>query len=250
MNILTFDIETSPHLSYHWRRWQENIPYQNTIEESETLCWAAKWFGEKKVMSSTRWNDGQDAMMEGIWELLDEADVVVGFNSQKFDIKRVNSEFVLRGWAPPSPYKQVDLLLKCRQQFGFSSNRLKDILKRLGLSMKLEDNANMELWMDVVNRELKGAQKRMDKYCQQDVRSTEELYEYILGWIKGHPNWALFLDDTKGKPTCPNCGSDHVTKKGVETTKIRKYQRYQCQSCGAYHRGRRSIEPVGSEVLA
>lgn len=224
---------------------------ENTIDESRTICWAAKWFGKPKVEFAAEWKQGEEYVIDRMWELLDEADVVVGFNSNKFDIKKVNTSFIENGMAPPSPYKKIDLLLQARKHFGWSANRLKNILTRLGLTPKLEDNANMKLWMDVYWGE-KEAQKRMQEYNIQDTLSTEELYEHMLGWIQPHPNWGLWMDDMHGSPICPNCGSDHIHKRGFETTKVRKYQRYQCQSCGAYHRGRKSLgnNAVDNGVLA
>jgi len=246
MKILTFDIETSPHLSFHWRRWQENIPYQNTIEESSTLCWAAKWLDEDDVMFMSEWDDGFEPMMREMWELLEEADAVIGFNSDKFDIKRVNSEFLRLGWTPPSPYAKIDLFKQAKKHFAFSSNRLKDLLVELGLTPKLESNANMKLWMDVYFREAP-ALKRMKNYNIQDVKSTEEFYDYMLGWIDPHPNWGLYVDDDN--PTCPNCGSTEMKKHKIRRTKVRKYQQWQCQGCGSYHRGRKSLETADG-VLA
>ena len=245
MRILTFDIETSPHLSFHWRRWQENIPKQNTVVESETLCWSAKWYGSKKkdVMAMASWIDGHEAMIQGIWELLDEADVVVGFNSNKFDVKKLNAEFLRYGIGAPSPYMKVDLLLQVKKHFNFSSNRLKDLLKELGLTPKLEDNANMQLWMDVVYAEKKSAQNRMLAYCKQDVVSTEEFYTYMLGWIDPHPNWGLFVNDVSDpdNPVCPNCGGRHMVKHKKRYTKVNSYMQWHCNDCGKYSRGRRSL---------
>jgi hypothetical protein len=128
MKILILDIETSPHLSWHWGRWKQNIPHKQTVTESAVLCWAAKWYGQKKVHFGSRWYDGHEYMMEKLWLLMDEADVVVGYNSKKFDVKRINSEFIRLGWEQPSPYDQVDLLLQVRKHFAFSSNRLDDVL--------------------------------------------------------------------------------------------------------------------------
>ena len=243
MKILTFDIETSPHLSFHWRRWQENIPKANTVAESQTICWAAKWFGEKGVMAMSEWKDGHEAMIEGIWHLLDEADVVVGFNSNKFDIKKVNTEFLRYGLQAPSPFMKIDLLLQTRKHFNFSSNRLKDLLKELELTPKLEDNANMELWMDVVYGKKKSQQNRMLAYCKQDVKSTEEFYEYLLGWIDPHPNWGLFVDDVADgeRPVCPNCGGRHLVKHKKRYTKLKAYQQWHCKSCGKYSKGRKAL---------
>lgn len=243
MRILTFDIETSPHLSFHFGRWNQNIPAGNTVEESRMICWAAKWYGEKEVMCMTEWEDGQDAMLTGIWELLDEADVVIGFNSDKFDIKRVNAEFLEANWPAPSPYQRIDLLKQARKHFAFSSNRLKDLLEKLGLTPKLEQFAGMKLWIDVAYHRAKRAQNRMRKYNIQDVKSTEEFYDYMLGWIDPHPNWGHFADDVSDpdNPVCPNCGEQDMSPHKKRYTKVTSYMQWHCGSCGKYARGRKAL---------
>jgi len=250
MKILTLDVETCPHLSYHFGRWQQNIPPENTVSESRVICWAAKWHGKKGVMFGAEWKSGE--FMDDLWHLLDEADVVVGFNQKKFDIRRINTEFLRAGTQPPSPYEQVDLLQQVKKHFGFSSNRLKHLLKELGLSQKLEENVGMKLWVDVAQGDPR-AQSHMEKYNKQDVKSTEEFYDFLLGWISGHPNHGLYVEDVDNDtPVCPNCGSTDLHKHKVRRTKVRKYQQYQCQDCGSYSRGRKSLTTVAESghVLA
>lgn len=246
MNILTVDVETSPHLSFHWRRWNENIPPEFTIAESRIISWAAKWYDKKKVMHRDIWQDGLDLFHEDLWNLLDEADVVVSYNGKKFDIKRINAEFLEHGMDPPSPFAQVDLFVQAKRHFNFSSNKLKHLLKRLGLTPKLEDGVDMQLWIDCVYKEDWNAQKLMKKYNIQDVKSTEALYEYMLGWLDQHPNWGVYVEDvTSDTPVCPNCGGTHLVKHKVRRTTTRVYQQYQCQDCGKYSRGRKNIGTKG-----
>jgi hypothetical protein len=144
MKILLIDIETSPHLSWHFGRWKQNIPAKHTLKESRVLCWAAKWYGTKRTYFMSRWGHGHEAMLQGVWKMMDEADVVIGYNSKKFDVKRLNSEFIRLGWEQPSPYEQVDLLQQVKKHFAFSANRLDDVLTELGLENK-QSNSGMEL---------------------------------------------------------------------------------------------------------
>ena len=244
MKLLVLDIETSPHLSFHWRRFKENIPPEFTVSESHVISWSAKWLGEKKVMFMSEWTHGRKTMLKGMYKLLNEADGVVHFNGKSFDIKRLSADFLRQGWGPPSPFDQVDLFLQTKRHFAFSSNRLKHLLKELGLTPKLEDNGDMSLWIGVYNKD-KACQKRMEKYNKQDVLSTEELYYYMLGWLDLHPNWGLYVDDINvDKPTCPNCG-DRVHKHKYRYTKVRKYIQYKCSGCGKYSRGRKNVGPKG-----
>lgn len=245
MKILIVDIETSPHLSWHWGRWKQNIPHKQTVKESRLLCWAAKWYGQKRVYFNSSWTHGKEFMLRTLWELMDEADVVMGYNSKKFDVKRINSEFIRMGWEQPSPYEQIDLLLQVRKHFGLSSNKLDDVLSELGLENK-QSNSGFDLWIDVMDGKRK-AQAEMKSYNMQDVRVTEDLYENIKGWITPHPNWGLFINDDD--PVCITCGSQNVVKHKVRRTKVRVYQQYHCNDCGAYARGRKSLTTAAEGVL-
>lgn len=247
MKMLTIDIETSPHISAHFGRWNQNIPATHTLEEGRVICYAARWMHEEDTFFDAEWLNKK--WLKDLWALLDEADVVIGYNSKKFDVKRINSEFLRCGMTPPSPYQQIDLFQQVRKHFSFSSNKLRDVLGELGLSPKLEEDVNFDLWMDILGCNIKHtvdeARAIMQGYNIQDVDSTVELYDFLLGWINPHPNWGLYLNDESGTIICPNCGSDNVVKKGVEHTQVRTYQRYKCKACGSHHRGRRNIGTPG-----
>lgn len=251
MKILILDIETTPHLSWHWRRWNENIPPSFTVEESRVLCWAAKWYGKKKIHFAGEWQDGSLNMLTRMWSLMDEADVIIGYNSRRFDVKRLNADFLRAGLGQPSPFQQVDLLQQVKKHFAFSSNKLQSILLELGLEGKAE-TGGMTLWMDVMagSREAKSAMKA---YNKTDVVRTEELYDTIRGWIDPHPNWGLYVDDLgSDNPTCPNCGGHNMRRHKKRPTKVGLYQQWQCHDCGAYKRGRKNLKEGGTDngVLA
>ena len=183
-------------------------------------------------------------MLDQMWTLLDEADVVVGYNSKKFDIKRLNAEFVKRGWDSPSPYQQIDLYQQCKKNFAFSSNRLDDVLDELGLKQKLPTEG-MALWMRVMEGE-RLAQKQMKNYNVQDVEVTEALYEHIRQWITPHPNMGLYVDDEGcDSPACRTCGEHEMVRHKKRPTSVGLYQQWHCQNCGAYHRGRKNLKPGG-----
>jgi len=244
--ILVLDIETRPHLSFHWGRWQQNIPKANTVEESTILCCAYKWLGQKKVAATSSYYDGFEDMMQNIWDVLNACDAVVHYNGSKFDIRRINTEFLKLGWEQPDPYAQIDLIKTIRKHFAFSSNRLGDVLGELGLEEK--GNPEYSLWLRCIKGEKK-AWDEMIKYNKQDVTITEELYLTVRGWISNHPNMGLFVDDTEGLPICTNCQSHNVVRKGVERTRVRTYQRYRCTDCGHPMKGRRQLSPTGEGVL-
>lgn len=246
MKILLLDIESSPHLAYVWKLWgQDYINYGNLLETGQVLCWAAKWFGEKEVMFDSVYHSGQEAMLEGIYNLLDEADVVIHYNGSRFDIPYLNKEFLELGITPPSPYKQIDLFKTAKRQFKFVSNKLDDVADQLGLKGK-KSHEGFQLWVKCMAED-PAAWKVMEAYNKQDVRVLEQVYKRFLPWIKGHPNAGLFKEKVD-RPTCSTCGSTKVHMRGHTRTNTGVYHRYQCQLCGTWSRAR-TMEKVSKEGL-
>lgn len=238
MKILHLDIETAPNKVYAWGLWKQNIAINQIVEPGYTMCWSAKWHGKRDVMFSSVFDEKPRQMVKSVHKLLDDADVVVHYNGQRFDVPKLNSEFLFFEMDPPSQYKQLDLLKTTRQQFGFASNKLDYVTQHLEIGAKVK-HLGMDLWRDCMDGCPK-AWKTMKRYNIQDVRLLEKYYNRILPWIKNHPNWGVYVDASR--PTCRNCGSQKVIKKGIERTNTYQYQRYKCRSCGTPLRGRRSIE--------
>lgn len=233
MKILHLDIETAPHRVYCWGLWDQNIGLNQIEEAGYTLCWSAKWHGERKVMFSGLQRESHNEMIQGAYDLLEEADAVVHYNGTKFDIPTLNKEFILLGLDPPAGFKEIDLLKIARHRFRFPSNKLDYVAQALGLGSK-HKHIGMGLWKGCMEGDKK-SWKTMEAYNKQDVRLLEKVYLKMLPWIKTHPNYGLYMDSKR--PVCKNCGASDVIKKGFEYTTVGKYQRYKCADCGTPMRG-------------
>jgi DNA polymerase elongation subunit (family B) len=211
MKILIVDLETMPMLSYHWQRWKENISLPQTVNEGYLASWAAKWYGEDTIMYDGLNNYNMEMEDEkfvagSLWKLFHEADCIVTFNGDRFDIKVANTAFVRHGLTPPSPYKSVDLFKQIKKHFRLSSNSLKSAANFFQLEQKL-DNSGWKLWIDCVHKE-PTAWTKMEKYNRQDIVVTEALYERILGWLSNHPNHNMYKEESADAGYhCPNCSS-------------------------------------------
>ena len=236
MKILHLDIETAPNKAYVWGLWGQNISINQIEEPGYTLCWAAKWDHKKQIMFSNLRDEGEDNLIHRIWNLMNEADAIVHYNGNKFDIPVLNWEFALADLPPPDPSHQIDLYRVVKRNFKIPSYKLDYVAQQFGLGQKVH-HKGMELWKECMDGDEK-AWKEMAKYNKQDVRLLPRLYRKLLPWIKNHPNHALFVDDTN--QMCPNCGSHDIIKKGTETTASQAYQRYRCKSCGTPLRGKLS----------
>jgi DNA polymerase elongation subunit (family B) len=241
MKLLHIDIETAPHIAAVWGLWDQNINLSRLMKPGYTLCWAAKWHGDDKVMYSSIM-DGHKAMVKQIHKLMSEADVICHYNGDKFDIPTLNKEFVLMKLPPPAPSKHVDLLKVVRARFRLASNKLEFVAKTLGLGNK-QETKGFELWIDCMARNAESF-KQMEKYNKQDVVLLEKLYDRLLPWIPSPANLAVGAS----KPTCPSCGSHHVHSRGTARTRTAEFQRYQCNKCGSWFRSTKRTGKSSSYV--
>lgn len=241
MKILLLDIECAPNLATVWGIWQQNIALNQLLESSYTLCYAAKWYGEKKIMFDSVYKTDRKAMLKSIHKLMDEADAIVHYNGNRFDIPMLNKEFLEAGMPPPSPAKHIDLLQTSRSKFRFVSNKLDYIAQRLGLGKKTAHEGH-ELWLKVMNND-KSAWKRMEEYNRNDVVLLEKVYDKFKGWISNHPNHNHFSEER----VCPSCASHKVQQRGYAVLTGGKYPRFQCQQCGSWFRGNKKLTTDKSE---
>jgi predicted RNA-binding Zn-ribbon protein involved in translation (DUF1610 family) len=228
------DIETAPNLAFVWGLFKENIHIGRMVDAGYVMCWSAQWLGQRAVMFDSIHRSTPKAMLRGIHDLLNEADIVVHYNGQSFDIPTLNKEFITHGMLPPAPYKQIDLYKAAKGNFRFPSNKLEYILKALSLGSK--QGPPFELWVACMKKE-DAAWKKMERYNKNDVRRLGPLYLRMRPWIKNHPNLALYSPASIGTAMCPQCGSTHLQQRGTARTTVGQYIRYQCQKCGTWSRG-------------
>lgn len=238
MKTLIMDIETSPNLGYVWGIWEQNVI--DVKEHWKIICFSYKWLGDKKThvvsLGSYKDQSSDKPLVEALWKLFNESDVIIAHNGNNFDIKKTNARFIIHGLNPPSPYKTIDTLKIARKYFKFDSNKLDDLGKYFKVGKKLK-TGGFDLWLGCMAGDAK-SWKLMERYNKMDVILLERVYLKMLGWIDNHPNNALYSGDID---SCPNCGSNKIQRRGFTYKKTRKYQRFQCTDCGKWNQ---SIEAV------
>jgi len=239
VKTLILDIETAPNTAHVWGIWQQNVGLPQLLESGYVLCVAAKWVGEDKI----RFHRGP-TMIKAVYRLIDQADVVVGYNHIAFDMKWLNTEFARAGLTPPSPYVNVDLLRVVRDRFRFPSNKLDYVAGEL-LGANKAPTGGHATWIGAMAGD-KTAWARMEAYNKADVALTERLYHYLKPWIRNIPNAALYCDAQPGEITCPQCGSNKMHARGIQYTQLSSYQRYQCYECKRWARGKHRINAVNA----
>ena len=229
--ILTIDIETKPAKAYVWRAYDENISPDQVINNGGMICFGAKWLHSKEKIFFSEWEHGQQAMVEAAHALLSEADAVVTYNGDRFDLPKLTGEFILAGLDPVPPLTSIDTI-KTVKKFGFLMNRLAYIgpMLKVGKKMKHE---GFDLWVKVMDGD-PVAQRKMQRYCVQDVVLTEQLYKKIRPFIRNHPH----LGSTSPSH-CGVCNSPRVQRRGCRRTKMYSIQNLHCQKCGSWSSGAR-----------
>lgn len=252
-NITLLDIETSPIIGYAWSTWDTNL--LKVLEPTKIISMAWKSLGDKKTQvralcdykgyKANVLND--KALMGDIWDVLNEADIVVAHNGQAFDTKKINARFIINGLDAPRHYEVIDTLKVAKKYFKFDSNSLDSLGSYLGEGEKIA-NGGFGLWTACMAGDL-GAWKRMKDYNVRDVELLERIYLRLRPFMNGdHPDVNLVAGNFSRPQSCHICGSEHVQKRGYSFTKTGRKQRYQCSDCGSWSSG--SFERVRGAPVA
>lgn len=239
--ILLIDFETFPNLGYTWGSYEQNVI--EIVEDWYILSAAWRWYGTRPIFveglddhkqfsgGAKNWEGPERRLMKRVHSLMDEADMILAHNGIDFDIKVANTRLLVHGFAPPSPYKPIDTKRAAKQAFRFSSNKLDNICRQLGIGRKVQ-HEGFPLWTGCAAGD-PAAWRKMKRYNRHDVRILGDLYAKIAPWIR-QPNAAVFEGDAR----CvnPACRSTDLEKRGTYQAVTRVYQRWVCGKCGRWCR--------------
>ena len=228
--ILLFDIETSLMKVFVWGLYKQFIPHTNIIEDWYVISWAAKWLYDDEIQSDVLTskearNRNDSRVLESMWKLLNEADIVIAHNGDRFDLRKLNWRFINNEMDPPTPYRSIDTLKIARKEFAAPSYKLDFLTKNFGLHTKL--TTDFQLWVDCMEGD-KDRLSVMKTYNEQDVIALEDVYLKIRPYIKNHPNLGVLSD----MDVCTNCGSERMEETdSVYLTSSNKFIVYRCNGC-------------------
>jgi hypothetical protein len=248
--ILFYDLETSPILSWTWAKYQQDVI--KFEREWHLLSFAWKWAGERQShvlalpdfegYAKEPYNDKK--LCQKLWELFDEADIVIGHNSVSFDQPKANARFLYHGMLPYSPVKHIDTLRIARRHFKFSCNKLDSLCKHLAIGQK-QPHPGMSLWFDCLEGK-ESAWRLMKRYNKTDVVILEKLYEKLRPWSDDNVHVGLYEENPMGK--CPCCASVNLVKRGYKVAATRVYRQYQCKDCGRWSRSVMSEKETKADI--
>ncbi len=104
-----------------------------------------------------------------LWKILEDTDMLIGFNSDHFDLPLLNKYF-------PGDLTQIKSL-----------DLLKEIQESVGHRIKLDTIAEATLGEKKIGHGLQaiewwanGEYEKVAEYCKQDVKVTKEIYDYAI----------------------------------------------------------------------
>lgn len=154
MRAITFDIES---ISDSFVRGHIDVNEQEltvvAIHDSETGEYSS-YFKEE---------------LSKLWPILERADMLIGFNSDAFDIPLLNRYYP----GNLSHIRSLDLLSEVQKVLG-RRIRLQSLAEATLGRGKAGDGLKAGEWWK------EGKKKKVAEYCIEDVRLTRELYDYAL----------------------------------------------------------------------
>lgn len=246
MKRLTLDIETSPITGKVWGLRNQFLGLEQIEQPTRMLSVAAKWYDSSKIDFYAAFDEDpaqQRDMVQAIWELVNEAYVLIHYNGKGFDMRHLNREFKEQGLSKPSPYQYIDLYRVVKKEFYLPSYKLEYVLRWLKKAGKVS-HSGFAMWNDIHSHDpavaLK-ARRLFEKYNIGDVVKTEGVYDELRSWIDDHPNMQLFVE-RGDEASCPTCGSHNTKKDGTAPRgNLSRVQKYECLDCGKYFRGKTAI---------
>lgn len=231
---LYIDIETLPNIAVNWAAGSEvSIPYNFIIKEREILCIGYKWEGKRVQNLCRSKRVSEKDILKKFLKIASEADVIIGHNGDRFDIKWIKTRLLMLDLGPLPDIISIDTLKLARSNFLFNSNKLDYIAKALGIGHKVS-TGGMDLWLKCMEMQ-PSALKTMVKYCNKDVELLEKIDKKLAPYVTNYPV-NRGSRRAKNLNMCYNCDK-RGTKHGRRITRSQAYQRYKCSSCGATWKG-------------
>ena len=254
--LLTYDIETRLKQFFGFSCGETVLRHsqltRRSVHQHNIICIAAKWYDSDKVMLF----HGDDAV-EQFDKVARKADVCMGKNNVRFDVKYINTERMMRGLKPYPEWMESseDLEQQLRKNFNFTSQSLDYISDLMGFGGKVKmefqdwvDIHNYELYLDLykvqevptetcqilfretrnnVIKKGKAALKKMYFYNKKDVTDTENVLIRVLPYIRLKKNAGVGSG-------CTTCGSHNIVPTKTIVKGQVRYQQFDCLEHNGY----------------
>lgn len=248
--IVLWDVETSGITATTWNLYPEYISYENMIDDWFMISVAWKELGKTKIDAVSVLDDPKRFkknckddyyVIKTVRDALEDVDILIAFNGDRFDTKMFNSRLIAHGLPPLPKIVYIDPLKEVKKVAKFTSHRLDFLSTALTGEGKMQTPSGT--WKKAMNGD-REAITLMARYNKVDVKKLEEVYLKLRPYFKSHPNVATI--DTCN---CPTCNSNKTKKDGIRmrASGIR-VQTYRCLDCGSHFSDNKTLAKPISKV--
>lgn len=243
--IVSFDIEVSPAVGWFYPpTYETNILKMQDRQKLMSFAWETvgfegihSWcladYGHYKTDPSD-----DSVLVADLHEKLSQADILLGQNSDNFDVKLANYFFIKNNLEPIPPTKFLDTKKIAKKYFRFPNNTLNMLGEELGVGVKTEIT-HADLWYKCFVEHDLDSWLLMKEYNENDVRITTQIYLKMRGFMRNHPNMGRITGEMDA---CPICGGYNYRVRANRQTNTSTYKQYSCNDCGGYFRDRRPLD--------
>ena len=244
--VLILDVEMSKCIYYTFPSHRPvKLNPKDKIQGQFMLTAAWKWWGEDEVHLASVLDDKRRFkkdptddfyVVSSLCDAVKEADIVVGHNSDAFDIKHLAFLAYKHDLEPLPVTHSIDTLKQARKRFKNDSLSMDAIVKARGLTYKTDVLNKNKVWNDATSGDPE-AIKIIGEYNIDDVNVQEEMFEDMLPWMVNIPSLHLVDGKEENGRVCAKCGEKHnLIQRGVWYNKARnaKYHRFSCNTCGSW----------------
>lgn len=241
--VWILDIETSPCIVMVWELGKQYVGIDQLIEDWHIMSFSAKRLNASPnslIYMETRTKDDKK-LLKKLWEIFNDADVVITQNGKGFDEPKIKARMMLQGFKPYKPFAHHDTYLQNKDK-AFTSHSLAHLSQKFCKKykkLKHKKFTGLSLWKECLGAEIvlhpnPKAWDEMKKYNKHDVLSDEELYINTQGWSKANAP-TIYEGDIDRK--CSYCGEFSLVVDGYKTKRAAKYKYMHCKECGKYQMG-------------
>lgn len=132
-----------------------------------------------KGYATKKWDDRQ--LCNDIRDELETADIIVGWNSRRFDVPYLNGRLMYWGDRTMNKIKHIDLMYQARYKLKMHSSRLAAVQSFLGLPDE-KSEMKPQMWMRAVTGEKKSMDYIVD-HCIRDVMVLDEAFDKLKHFV-------------------------------------------------------------------
>jgi DNA polymerase elongation subunit (family B) len=226
--MLFFDCEISEMtVKVYQLKGNDYISPKRIVKPWHFLSWAALFDHEPEKdyyldqrYEQDKTNDRQ--LIEGLHYMLSQADILIGHNIKRFDVRKFNTRSALYGLPPIHGLIIYDTLTFFRRHFDLPSYSLWYICHYFGLSQeKMEHSQTM--WDKCLEGDIESWDENA-RYNKQDNRACRAAF-----WFVARFEPSINIQSFHQKQICI-CGSDSFMKDGFKYTKNGRFQVFRCKN--------------------